>query len=68
MTAKVKITNGIVDVNVNLKKTGSDSDVINAWVQDEFENKLKIEIGTNDFTVLNMDELIAETKKLEEII
>ena len=68
MVAKVKTTSGIVDVNVNLKKTGSDSDVINAWVQDEFENKLKIELGANDFTVLNMDELIAEAKKLEEII
>ena len=68
MIAKVKTTKGIVDVNVNLKKTGSDSDVINAWVQDEFENKHKIELGANDFTVLNMDELVAEAKKLEEII
>lgn len=68
MVAKVKITNGIVEVNVNLKKTGSDPDVINAWVQDEFENKLKIELGVNDFTVLNMDELIAEAKKLEDVI
>lgn len=67
MIAKVKINSGIVDVNVNLKKTGSDSDVINAWVQDEFENKLKIKLGANDFTVLNMDELVAEAKKLEEI-
>lgn len=67
MKAIIKTTSGTKEIDVNLKKTGSDPDVINAWVQDEFEIQFKEDIGVDSFEVVNMDKLIAEAKKLEEV-
>lgn len=54
----------IIEVDVNVKKTGPDVDVINAWIRDEYVWRN----GTDflpDFTVINMDELIEAAKAAE---
>lgn len=67
MKAKVKTSSGIKELDVNLKKTGSDPDVIEMWVRDEHMHVHGSDLSPDEFEVINMAELVAEAKKLEEV-